>query len=234
MAAADRSERTGHATPPVRHAADSGDLSWLDDEEEFDDPAPRTFLSARMVMLLAAALTLLVIGGWWVQAQLSTPPAADGSTIPAPAEPYKVRPKDPGGITFDGSGDAAYLIGEGVEQRAVLADVGPPGDSALPTAAAAGAAVASAVQAEPDVGAGAASGAVVQVGAFATEPAAQAGWQSLIRRYEPLANHDHRVVEGRADIGNVYRLQAVTGSAGAASALCNDMRKHGVECQVKR
>jgi len=41
-------------------------------------------------------------------------------------------------------------------------------------------------------------------------------------------------VEGEADIGTVYRLQAVAGDAASANRLCSALKGDGVACQVKR
>jgi hypothetical protein len=43
----------------------------------------------------------------------------------------------------------------------------------------------------------------------------------------------HRVVQGSADIGTVYRLQAVAPDAAAANALCSQLKAAGIACQVK-
>jgi len=43
----------------------------------------------------------------------------------------------------------------------------------------------------------------------------------------------HRVIAGSADIGTVYRLQAVAPDAGAASALCGKLKAAGISCTVK-
>ena len=48
-----------------------------------------------------------------------------------------------------------------------------------------------------------------------------------------LSGVSHRVVEGRADNGTIYRLQAVTGDAAAAKALCGKLKAKGIACQVK-
>jgi len=45
---------------------------------------------------------------------------------------------------------------------------------------------------------------------------------------------NHRVVEGKADIGTVYRLQAMTSDGSAANSLCSHLQADGVKCQVKR
>src|SRR5690606_30052908 len=81
----------------------------------------------------------------------------------------------------------------------------------------------------------AATGAIgVQVGAYASRAAAEAGWATLIGRLEPLQGHNHRVVEGIADSGTVYRLQALAGSLGEAQTLCQSIKAAGGDCQVKR
>ena len=53
------------------------------------------------------------------------------------------------------------------------------------------------------------------------------------QQYEPLAELKHRVVQGEADIGTVYRLQAVTSDLAAAKKLCQDLKAAGLNCQVK-
>ncbi|MFD2135445.1 SPOR domain-containing protein [Novosphingobium resinovorum] len=77
------------------------------------------------------------------------------------------------------------------------------------------------------------SGVGVQVGAYASKEAAEAGWNTLKTQYEPLGSMSHRVVQGKADIGTVYRLQAVSGDGAAARALCSGMKAAGMSCQVK-
>ena len=41
------------------------------------------------------------------------------------------------------------------------------------------------------------------------------------------------VSEGSADIGKVYRLQAVSADLASANALCSGLKASGVPCQVK-
>ena len=77
------------------------------------------------------------------------------------------------------------------------------------------------------------SGVGVQVGAYANKAAAEAGWNTLKTQYEPLAGMSHRVVQGKADIGTVYRLQAAGGDKAGAQALCGRLKAAGIACQVK-
>jgi cell division protein FtsN len=74
----------------------------------------------------------------------------------------------------------------------------------------------------------------VQIGAFSSSSSAEAAWSKLSGQHEALKGLNHRVVEGKADIGTVYRLQALAGDAGAANALCGRLQAGGLKCQVKR
>jgi hypothetical protein len=42
------------------------------------------------------------------------------------------------------------------------------------------------------------------------------------------------VVEGVADSGTIFRLQALAGSVAEAETLCRDIKAQGGDCQVKR
>ena len=55
----------------------------------------------------------------------------------------------------------------------------------------------------------------------------------MSRRTEALAGVKHRVVEGKVDIGTVYRLQAVAGSRAEAERLCAALKADGLDCQIK-
>ena len=74
----------------------------------------------------------------------------------------------------------------------------------------------------------------MQVGAYSSQAAAEAGWSRLSSSHDALKGLKHRVVEGSADIGTVYRLQAVAGDVASANALCASLKSSGVACQVKR
>jgi hypothetical protein len=73
----------------------------------------------------------------------------------------------------------------------------------------------------------------VQVAAYSDRASAEKGWSQLSRQYSALSGFKHRVVEGKADIGTVYRLQAVAGNVAAANELCNKLKRAGAACQVK-
>jgi hypothetical protein len=196
-------------------------LPWLEsiDDDDYDGAD-----SGRLVMFLVAGLVVLaaLVGGiWWMSHRGDgSELQADGSVIEAPKTPYKEAPKDPGGKTFAGTGDTSYAVSEG-QTRAPKLEQG--GQVVTP------AATDTAKPATP-----APSGVGVQVGAYTSLATAEAGWASLSQRHgSVLSGVKHRVVEGKADIGTVYRLQALAGDAAGASDLCARLKAAGVACQVK-
>ena len=200
-------------------------LPWLESADEDEDEGLDWGRIGKFAVALLALLALLALGGLGLNKWLSAPPEGDGSLIEAPDVPYKVRPENPGGATVMGTGDTAYKVGDGRETEAQLAETRTsptpsPSPSASPSAA---------PSPTPQI-----KGVGVQVGAYSTEADALKGWQTIRDRYPPLAGFDRRIVQGRADIGIVYRLQAVASDTASAFALCDDMRRNGIECQVKR
>ena len=106
---------------------------------------------------------------------------------------------------------------------------GPPGQIGRQSRAGAAAAPA------PTHAAAAPSGSVaVQVGAYSTAALGEASWNRMVTAHDVLKGLGHRVVEGKADIGTVYRLQALTSDLQSANALCSKLQADGVKCQVKR
>ncbi len=200
-------------------------LPWLETDGD-DEVDYQTYNAGQLVaLLLLGVLALAVIGGgiWWAVGQRKNEAVvADGSVISAPAQPYKERPKDAGGKTFAGTGDTAFAVSEGQTRPARLGESPAPKPveaSPSPSAAAV----------EP-----AASGVGVQVAAYSNRAQAEAGWTRLSTQYEALSGLKHRVVEGSADIGTVYRLQVLAGDVTGANALCGRLKAAGLACQVKR
>lgn len=204
--------------------ADSGErLPWLESDDDFEQPGVDT---GRIVAFAGIGLLVVVlaIGAlWWFLGERSSGGlVADGSVIEAPEEPYKSRPEDPGGREVEGTGQTSFEVAEGeeIEGRIATREVPVPsldreqdGESKV-------------VPAVPGVG--------VQVGAYATRAAAEAGWTTLSSRFEPLQGRSHRILEGTADSGTIYRLQAVAGSVEEADSLCRAVKAVGGDCQVKR
>ena len=209
-------------------ALDEADLRlpWLEAADEDDDEGLDWSRVGRFLAFFAGFVLLAALAFWLLRDWQLAPPEGDGSVIAAPDAPYKVRPENPGGKTFAGTGDTSYKVGEGIEREARIAQKQPDPEPAAPAAAEE---PALASEPGPQV-----FGVGVQIGAYSTEAAAQKGWQTLTQRYQRLGDFDRRIIEGRADIGTVFRLQAVTGGTASANALCSELKANGIECQVKR
>lgn len=202
-------------------------LPWLesdDDEDDFEGGGSGQLIG----LVLMGLLALAVIGGavwWFANRSGGNELVADGGIIKAPEVPYKEKPANPGGKTFDGTGDTSFAVSEGQSRPARLGLTPPPAPApSAPAAAKPGGAPA----APADM-----SGVGVQIAAYSNRAQAEAGWTRLSGQYSQLAAARHRVVEGRADIGTVYRLQVVAGDVASANALCRDLKAAGLPCQVK-
>ncbi len=218
--------------------ADTDNLPWLESDEDDEDAGG---LDAGQIMLFAAGLVALlaaVVGGvWYVSNKAGGGElVADGSVIEAPEGPIKQKPENPGGKEFAGTGNVAPVVGEGGSRPAVVADPNQPslpGDAAQPGAAPSAAATKPA-PATPSAGTAPATGGVgVQLAAYGTRARAEQGWTDAQKRTDALAGVKYRVVEGKVDIGTVYRLQAVTASRAEAEKLCAALKADGVDCQIK-
>lgn len=218
--------------------ADTDNLPWLESDDEDEDAGG---LDAGQIMLFAAGLVGLlaaVVGGVWYISNNAggSELVADGSVIEAPAGPIKERPEDPGGKQFAGTGNVAPVVSEGGSRPAVVADPNTPAVPGAPAtpAAAPSAAATKPVPAAPSAGTAPATGGVgVQLAAYGTRARAEQGWADAQKRTKALAGVKYRVVEGKVDIGTVYRLQAVAGSRAEAEKLCAALKADGVDCQIK-
>lgn len=219
---ADLSGEVHEGAAPQLALNDEDRLPWLESADDDDDDAGAVD-TARLVRFALFGLVLLVgIAGalWFVnQRGPAGPEIVDGGVIRAPAEPYKHVPADQGGKTYAGTGDSAFAVSEGKSTPARLGGAEAP----VPSPS---------VDLAPDAGA-TAGGVGVQVGAYKSQADAEAGWTRLSGNSEVLKGVKHRVIQGTADIGTVYRLQAVAPDAAAANALCSALKASGVACQVK-
>lgn len=214
-------------------------LPWLESDEEGDDqPAYDTGRLVGLGLIMLVALVVLVGGVWFFANRGAVSgPSPDGSLIAAPETPYKVRPASPGGKTFAGTGDTSYAVGEGREVEARLAGSPSPPPTAVAPSPAPAATAASTPGAGPapvpTADASLPTGTAVQVGAYSTRADAEAGWRRLSGQTDALSGVSYRIVAGRADIGTVFRLQAVGGDRAGAQALCARLKAAGIACQVK-
>lgn len=209
-------------------------LPWLEsDEEEVEQGSDYRILVFAAVAVVA--LVALLFGASYLFSGKGGGSAQpDGSTIAAPEEAYKMRPENPGGSEVAGTGDLSFEVGEGEGREGRLASNDPAPsidlEQAGTAAPATGATPASGATAAP----ARATGVGVQVGAYSSRAAAEAGWNQLRTRYDALQGVGHRVIEGTADSGSIFRLQAIAGDLAAAEALCRTIRNSGGDCQVKR
>lgn len=212
------------AEEELAFADDEERLPWLESDDEPEQPGVDT---GRIVAFAAVGLLalVLILGTvlWFTSDRAGDAPVADGSVIEAPDEPYKTRPDDPGGREVAGTGETSFEVAEGrtVEGRIAGSGVVPApsidreqakGPEAQATASAIG----------------------VQVGAYSSRQAAEAGWSTLSGRIEALQGRNHRVLQGTADSGTIYRLQALAGTVAEAETLCRSVKAQGGDCQVKR
>jgi hypothetical protein len=225
--------------------ADTDSLPWLEsDEEDEEAGGVDTWQIVGFIGVLAGVLALVIGGVWFVSNRMTSDEVvADGSVIAAPEGPIKTRPDDPGGKEFAGTGNVAPVVGEGGQRTAVVAETPPlPGAPASPAApapspAATGTKLVPAGGASPAApstsAAPPAPGTGVQLAAYGTRARAEQGWVDVTRRTDKLKGVKYRIVEGKVDIGTVYRLQAVTGSRAEATSLCGALKADGIDCQVK-
>ena len=211
--------------------ADTDNLPWLESDAEDEDAGGLDIgqilgFAGGLVVLLAA-----VVGAvWYVSNRASSADiVADGSVIEAPAGPIKERPENPGGKQFAGTGNMAPLVGEGESREAVVAAPAAPATPAPRPSPSASASAAAAPKA-PAVDM---SGVGIQLAAYSSRARAEQGWTDLARRTEALSGVKHRVVEGKVDVGTVFRLQAVAGSRAEAERLCAALKADGLDCQIK-
>ncbi len=203
---------------------DDESLPWLESEDYDEEGGVATSRIIGFAAVLLAILGMVVGGAWYLTNRPADPAiVADGSTIQAPEGEYKERPKDAGDKKFAGTGDTSYAVGEGQSTESTIA-VAEPGPSIQPSLST------RTTQDKPI----AADGIGVQVGAYGSRGLAEAGWVTLRNQTILLNGVRHRVLKGQADIGTVYRLQAIAGDLASAQSLCEALKADGIACQVKR
>lgn len=206
-------------------------LPWLEGEDdEFEEQGSSGMGQGLLLAVLGLIAIGLIVGGvFWAVRKPERQLVADGGVIAAPKEPYKTQPQNPGGEVVAGTGDTSFAVAEGQSRSPRIDD---KGEAPKPGFVSVDKRVKETPSAETTEAA--ASGVGVQVGAYASREKAEAGWNTLKTQYPDLSGIKHRIVEGKADIGTVYRLQAVPGGLTAAKTLCSGMKSAGLSCQVKQ
>jgi hypothetical protein len=205
-------------------------LPWLetDDEDVEQGSDYRILIFAALAVVALGAI--LFGANHFFSGRTGGGAVPDGSTIAAPDEAYKVRPGDAGGTEVAGTGDLSFEVGQGEGRESRLASDDPAPSIDIDAAAPTATATSGATPTEP----ARTTGVGVQVGAYSSRASAEAGWNQLRGRFEALSGVSHRILEGTADSGTIYRLQAVASDGPAADALCRSIRNAGGDCQVKR
>lgn len=231
----------GEGPPQLELGGEDVRLPWLEgDEDEYEDEDGPGIGQGLLLVLLGLVAIGAIVGGlyWVMRDRHDANLVANGGVISAPKQPYKTKPANPGGEVVAGTGDTSFAVAEGQSRPPQIDDkdeTAKPGFASVAkaddTSAAKSAATAPA-SAAPAASA-ATTGIGVQVGAYTNKADAEKGWNTLKSQYPALADMSHRVLQGQADIGTVYRLQAVPGSLAEAKTLCSGMRQAGMSCQVK-
>ncbi|WP_375427789.1 SPOR domain-containing protein [uncultured Sphingomonas sp.] len=233
---------------------DEDRLPWLETVEPDEQPPSDI---GRTIALSLLALGLLVAVGFGIAHwQRSRGGAADGALIAAPTGDYKVRPNDPGGLKVEGEGDTAIATSAGagagngavdlraVPEAPVLAERGTrpktsPSSTAGRSAVAqvpmsGGRLVAAAPMASShgNIPGAVGGGALVQLGAFPSEGAANGAWGNFAKRFGYLAALGKSVEPAEVNGRTVYRLRVNAGSADQATDICGRLRVAGEGCFV--
>jgi hypothetical protein len=227
-------------------------LPWLETVEPDEDDRPGAGRTVALVLLGLAILAAIV----FVAVRLANRPPADGNgqLIAAPEGDYKVKPDEPGGLKVGGEGDAAIATSTGAPATGAINTRGVPEAPVAKTGAGArpGPARPGSTRAVAEVpasggrltaqapltapkanvpGAGS-GGALVQLGAFPTEAAANAAWAAMAKRFAYVAPLGKSVEQAQVAGRRVFRLRVNAGSANAAADICGRLKVAGEGCFV--
>jgi len=242
---------------------DEDRLPWLEAADDYEDD-PEVSPTRLLVMVLGGLLLIgAVLGGlWWLQnggargnGELIAAQPGDYKVVPKndasrsfegegdasfaasegvepagrvdpsrmPEEPAVTPAAREAAATKQAADKAAAAKAEAA--RIAAADKGKPGPAAMSVKTAGGDA-----KAAPAAG----GGALVHLGAFSSEAAANKAWASLSKRFAYLAELNRSV--SAADVGGnkVYRLRVGAGTAANAQNLCGKLRVAGENCDIVR
>lgn len=230
----------------LRSDYDEDSLPWLQEVEDEDAPSgisARTMIAGLLGVALVAAL---VAAGFFLIGRNDS--AVDGSEpelIAAPAEPYKMKPEDPGGLDIAGQSQTAFetSAGEDVDSRLDLGTTGadvagnaaerqpepkriPPNETKEP--------IPDEPAPAPEPKPSGAPGSVIQLGAFSNTAQAERAWTALSARFGLLSGMTKMVVPYSANGRTGYRLRAAASSPQAARDACRAIEAGGESCFVAR
>lgn len=187
-------------------------------------------LAALLVVLAAAAIVAATF--FWLgrrQQIVNGPP----ELIRAPAQPYKVKPPNPGGLDITGESQTAFETSAGEDKDAQL-DLNKMSGSPPPKPVTAEGASQSVPAKEakepvaPKTEPTGAPGSVVQLGAFANQAQAERAWTALSARFPSVAALNKMIVPYPGGI----RLRGAAASSADAKQVCQTLRSAGENCFV--
>jgi len=240
--------------PDRKELRDEDRLPWLETVEPEEEPSGG---AARLMLVALVAILVLGIAAWGLYRwQSGGGSGGNGELIAADPGDYKVRPDDPGGLKVEGEGDAAVATSQGKGSSNGSVDLaavpeapvarGPARPAPAPVQAPAGNSDSESVPrsggrlvaAPPMTGGrrnvpGAASGgALVQLGAYPSESAANAAWGGFAKRFGYLAALGKSVQVVDLNGRTFYRLRVDAGSADQAASIVARLRVAGEDSFV--
>lgn len=194
--------------------ADDDRLPWLETVDDDYAEGPSIWRIILLVLLGLAVIAAAIFGYYWYQQNQGL--QGNGALINAQEGDYKVRPDNPGGLRVEGAGDTQFAASEGAVTNAQVNTAAVPEEpvKAAPAPAASG------------------GGAIVQLGSFPSEAAANGAWAQLSGRFSYLAPLGKSIEPAEVKGGTVYRLRVNAGSAGQAGELCAKLKVAGEGCFV--
>jgi cell division septation protein DedD len=191
----------------------------------------------------------LIVGGvFWMMNRSSSDTGGQvegGELIAAPAEDYKVKPDQPGGMEVEGKGDTTFAASAGEDPKGTI-DMGAVPEQPVTSAprpqpqpgqgqakagreievavAGSGARPAPAVArpaAPAPAPAASGGGPGIQLGAFSSLASANSAWKNLSGRFKYLEPMTHSVVPVQSGGKTLYRLRA---SGGDMKGVCGRLR----------
>jgi cell division septation protein DedD len=102
---------------------DDGDrLPWLEAVDEEDDAGGPSAAKLIAFVVVGLAAIGLIVGGlfWMLNRGGDAPASANEELIAAPAEDYKIKPEEPGGMKVEGKGDTAFAASAGEAPKGTI------------------------------------------------------------------------------------------------------------------
>jgi hypothetical protein len=233
---------------------DEDRLPWLETVEPEDEPQGA---GTRLMLIALVAILVVGVAVWGLYRwQSSGGSGGNGELIAAEAGDYKVRPDDPGGLKVEGEGDAAVATSQGkgsnngsvdlaaVPEAPVARAPAPP--EPMPAQPPAGRSDSESVPrsggklvaAPPmtntrrNVPGAASGGAMVQLGAYPSEAAANTAWGGYAKRFGYLAALGKSVQKAELNGRTFYRLRVDAGTADQAASIVAKLRVAGEDSFV--